>query len=123
MDNKYGRLFIESDVQAILEYAVRELDIVPTDDEDYDERVTDYAANLLAEALTDKADIRFKFGDDDEPQFVLRGRDKRAAGAIKHYRDHQSPSAPDNHTDAIQKAFRAFNDYRERFPGQMKEPD
>jgi hypothetical protein len=110
MDNKYGRIFTASDVEKILEWV-----------EDNTNSASNIDCDGILEAM-DEEGVRFKF-DVDEPLFVLRGRDKRAAGAIMHYRDHQAPSAPDNHTEAIQRAFRAFNDYRETHPGMMKEPD
>ena len=103
-DSKYGRIFTASDVEKIFEYA----DIPGS-----------FASTLKH---MDADNVRFKF-EPDEPLFILRGRDRRAAGAIMHYRDHQSPNAPSNHTDGIAKAFRAFNLYREENPGLVKEPD
>jgi hypothetical protein len=64
--------------------------------------------------------VRFKF---DARRAGLRrsvAHDKRAAGAIKHYLDHQAQRAPTNHIDGIMKAFRSFNTYREQNPGQMR---
>jgi hypothetical protein len=119
MDNKYGRIFTEADVISILEHAVSQL---ASDEFDTPEAVDEEAANLLDEAVGPGTDLRLKF-DKDEPLFILRGRDKRAIGAIKFYSEHQSPRAPVNHLDAIDKALQAFIDYRESSPGQMKEPD
>ncbi len=116
-DNKYGRIFTENDVLAIISRVANTKETRGIDPE-----------QLLREVLEcdgpfdDYDELRLKF-DADEPLFILRGRDKRAAGAIMHYRDHQSPSAPHNHTAAIDAAFLAFNTYRQEHPGMMKEPD
>jgi hypothetical protein len=103
-DNKYGRVFTGSDVEKILEYVDAE----------------DSFDAILGEM--DKDDVRFKF-EPDEPIFILRGHDRRAIAAIRHYQDHQSPSAPQNHVDAIASAVAAFDRYREENPGKLKEPD
>jgi hypothetical protein len=105
-DNKYGRIFTAADVEKVLQVAEAEGHF------NFD--------TLLPEL--DKRGVRFKFPA-DEPLFILRGRDKRALGAIRFYQDHQSPRAPVNHTDAIAKAFRAFDDYANSHPGELKEPD
>lgn len=109
MDNKYGRVFTESDVDKILEWIGDQGEGQPLD---------------LAVALENMDDegVRFKF-EVDEPLFVLRGHDKRAIGAIKFYAEHQSSRAPVNHLDAIDKTLQAFIDYREANPGKLKEPD
>lgn len=109
-DNKYGRVFAESDVAKILEWV--EENTNPASAIDYDG---------IIESM-DEEGVRFKF-EPDEPLFILRGHDKRAIGAIKFYSDHQSPRAPVNHLDAIDKALQAFIDYREANPGKLKEPD
>src|SRR4051794_2765405 len=108
-DNKYGRIFTEGDVEKILER--------------YDPEFAHGDTELvdLLDAM-DKEGVRFKFSA-DEPTFTFRARDKRAAGAIKHYLDHQAPNAPTNHIEGIMRAFRSFNTYREQNPGQMREPD
>jgi hypothetical protein len=109
-DSKYGRMFTQSDVEKILEWVEENTNSASAID----------TAGIL-EAM-DAESVRFKF-DRDEPTFTLRARDKRAAGAIRHYLDHQARNAPTNHIDGIMKAFRSFNTYREENPGQMKEPD
>jgi hypothetical protein len=109
-DSKYGRMFTQSDVEKILEWVEENTNSASAID----------TAGIL-EAM-DGEGVRFKFSA-DEPTFTFRARDKRAAGAIKHYLDHQARNAPTNHIDGIMKAFRAFNTYREENPGQMKEPD
>lgn len=102
-DSKYGRVFIENDVIAILEAAGNE------DGED--------TLNKVVE------DVRLKFNDETEPLFVLRGRDKRALAAVRYYRDNQSSSAPQNHLDGCDKAVRQFEEFRSMSPEQMREPD
>jgi hypothetical protein len=111
-DNKYGRVFTQGDVEKILDFLYDE-EYLRTDD---DLGVDDILRDM------DAKEVRFKF-EPDEPIFVLRGHDKRAAGAIKHYLDHQGPRAPENHVNGIMAAFRSFNVYREENPGKMREPD
>jgi erythromycin esterase-like protein len=108
-DNKYGRVFTESDVEKILEWFEEQGEGQPLD---------------LEAALEgmDGQGVRFKF-EADEPLFILRGHDRRAVGAIRFYQDHQHPRTPQNHTDAIASAVAAFDRYREENPGKLKEPD
>jgi hypothetical protein len=109
-DNKYGRVFTEGDVEKILEWV---------------EENTNSASAIDFTGIIDSMDnegVRFKF-EPDEPLFILRGHDKRAIGAIRFYQDHQSPRAPVNHMDAIEKAALAFDSYRQEHPGELKEPD
>lgn len=113
-DNKYGHVFTEADVLKILEYVLVEGEMSTS------EQASGEAANWLSDVMEEN--IRFKFAK-DEPLFILRGRDKRAIAAIRFYHDHQSPSAPVNHMDAIGKAIRSFDAYREQHPGELKEPD
>jgi hypothetical protein len=108
-DNKYGRVFTESDVEKIFEWIVAQGEGQPLD------------LGMVLESMDDEG-VRFKF-DPDEPIFILRGHDRRAIGAIKHYQEHQSARAPHNHTKAIDTAYQSFLDYREQNPGQMKEPN
>lgn len=105
-DNKYGRLFTTADVERIVEYAHR------TQSGDLD--------GILADM--DDDGVRFKW-EADEPLFVLRGRDNTAEGAVRFYRDHQRPRAPQNHTEGIDKAVTAFRTYRTDNPQMMKDPD
>lgn len=108
MDSKYGQLFTESDVEKLLDVAGS-----------MEWHHADWAS-VLAKAKEEG--IRFKFPE-DEPIFVLRGRDQRAIGAIRYYRDHQSPRAPMNHLDGLDKAVDNFERYRHTNAGDMKEPD
>lgn len=108
-DRKYGHIYTESDVAAIVQWLW-----------EFDDDIT---PNRAMRMLTNgEADIRLKF-DRDEPLFVLRGRDKKAEGAIKHYEDHQAPNAPHNHLDGIRASRLAFQQYRQEHPGKMKDPD
>jgi hypothetical protein len=84
-DNKYGRMFTQADVVLILERYDPEF----SDGEHGDSE--ENFADLLEDM--DRSGVRFKF-EPDEPLFTFRGHDKRAAGAIRHYLDHQSPRAP-----------------------------
>lgn len=107
MDRKYGHLFTEADVTAILQWA-------------WDDELP--PAKIMQRIINDDHDIRLKF-DRDEPLFCLRGRDRRAEGAIMHYEDHQAPNAPRNHVEGIAASRRDFREFREANPGRMKEPD
>jgi len=102
-DNKYGRIFTASDVQKILD-ATGGGDL-----------------GHILEAM-DAQDVRFKWPV-DEPLFILRGRDKRARGAVRFYADHQSAQAPFNHMNAVEAAYRAFDTYADANPHLLKEPD
>ncbi len=104
MDSKYGRIFTEEDVKAIVELAV-EQEVSSVDE---------------AETLMDDFDGRFPA---DEPIFVLRARDKRALAAVRQYRENQSPRAPVNHIEGLDKAVREFEKFRVQHADQMKEPD
>lgn len=107
-DNKYGRVFTQADVEKMLNYAA---------DHGYDgEGAADLAARMDADGE------RFKFPA-DEPLFILRGRDKRARGTVRYYADHQSAQAPFNHMNAVEAAYRVFDNYANDNPGEMKEPD
>lgn len=108
MDLKYGHLYTEADVTAILQWAWDDGDIPP--------------AKMMQLLINGDHDIRLKF-DRDEPLFVLRGRDRRAEGAIIHYDEHQATNAPRNHVEGIAASRRAFREFREANPGRMKEPD
>ena len=112
-DSKYGRVFTESDLEKILEW-------LEHNGIGYDGSVMN--ADSILKAM-DEEGIRFKFADDTEPLFILRGRDKRALGTVRHYRDNQARNAPSNNLDACDKAVRLFEDYRNMSPEKMKEPD
>ena len=108
-DNKYGRVFTEGDVEKIFEWIGNAGDGQPLD--------LEWTLKLM-----DEEGVRFKF-DADEPLFILRGRDQRAIGAIRFYQDHQSPRAPQNHTDGIASALAQFDRYRSEHASKMREPD
>lgn len=109
MDSKYGRIFTEHDLLAFAHHVGSELAGV---DRGFSK---DQLSGMLAEF-----DGRFPM---DEPLFVLRARDKRALGAVRHYRDHQSAQAPTNHLDGVEKAYRQFSLFAEENPELMREPD
>lgn len=107
-DRKYGRIFTVSDVEKILDVAGEfEWHKVHLD-------------SIIA--TMDEEGVRFKF-EPDEPTFTLRGRDKRAEGAIRFYGDHQSPRAPVHFLEGIDAAADEFRRYRDEHPEQIKEPD
>lgn len=110
-DSKYGRIFTESDVEKILEHL-------------HDTYASSSPPPVLENVLgaMDENGVRFKFSE-EEPTFILRARDKRAIGAIRYYRDHQSPRAPQNHLDGLDKSVDLFEKYRIECAGEMKEPD
>lgn len=97
---KYGRLFTEDDVRSMLEA--------------YEE--TGHNFDDLVQSG------RFTFPE-DEPLFVLRAQDKRALGAIRYYQDHQNPRASIAHLNNIERAVRAFEDFRFHKADRLKEPD
>lgn len=107
-DRKYGRIFTEEDVLRILWYSQNNPDraMEPT--------------TVIAKMDEDGANFKFPV---EEPTFTLRARDRRAAGAIHHYRDHQSPRAPLNHLDGIDRAEQDFLLFRRNFPELLKDPD
>lgn len=120
MDRKYGRIFTEPDVEKVIEHVVSEL---ASDELDTPELVQNEVDTFMEELFGQDEDaIRVKF-ERTEPTFTLRARDTRAIAAIRFYLDHQSPRAPSNHTEGIEKALKEFEDYRRYYPDQIKEPD
>ena len=119
-DNKYGELYTEDELVKVVRMAVQSMvemvgnsDI--TNSMRTDQRFSD--ANIREVARTDINRV-FHPG---EPLFVLRGQDRRALGAIRWYRDHQWPSAPQEHFDSIDEALAFFEEYRKL--ASSKEPD
>lgn len=109
-DRKYGRVFTDSDIEKIFEWLWQTHGLS-----------TDLLPENVISAMDDNG-VRFKFPI-DEPIFILRGRDKRALGTVRHYLDHQSPRAPQNHLDGIEAAVTQFERYRINHSEDMKEPD
>jgi hypothetical protein len=108
-ENKYGQLYTEADVVAILDFVLEDLDS-PLTVGDYMEAVRAGEAGTL------------KFPP-DEPTFVLRGQDKRALAAVRFYRDHQNPRASFLHSNGVEKAMTAFEKFRVVHNDRLKEPD
>lgn len=108
-DSKYGRVFTQGDVEKILEWV-----------QAHDDDIT----LTLSDVLDDMQDggVRFKF-DADEPLFILRGRDRRAIGAIRFYQDHQASNVPESHANCIASDMSAFDRYRNDHAEKMREPD
>ena len=120
MDNKYGELYTEDELVAIVQTAVDE--VIKLCGKDRDEDVTDILERFnegnIREVARTENNRMFLPG---EPLFVLRGQDRRALGAIRWYRDHQFPSAPQDHLDSIEEALARFEVYRKM--AATKEPD
>lgn len=103
-DSKYGKIFTEEDVLALLD----ELGF----------------GNIQAERYVKTASTHFP---DHEPLFIFRGRDKRALGAIMHYRGTCSVAeaegkVPTQHVDAIDEAVSHFDRFRLEYPDELTEP-
>jgi hypothetical protein len=108
-DSKYGRLFTEQDLIDFAYHVGEELAGVDRG----------FSKDQL-DSMVDDFTGKFPPG---EPLFLLRARDKRALGAVRHYRDHQSQKAPSNHLDGVEKAYRQFSLFAEEHPDLMREPD
>jgi len=105
-DNKYGRIFTQADVEKIVEFV----------------QASPPRPLHTTIALMEANGERFKFPE-DEPVFVLRGRDKRARATVRYYADHQSAQAPFNHMNAVEGAYRSFDLFANDNPELIKEPD
>lgn len=117
-DNKYGELYTEDEVVQLVKMAVESAVNFMDNGESPDdvlERFTDADIREVA-----RTDIERKFHP-GEPLFVLRGQDKRALGAVRFYREHQWPSATQEHLNSVDAAVERFEAYRNL--GHMKEPD
>ena len=57
---------------------------------------------------------------DDEPVFIMRAKDRRAAVTLSNYR---ARCKDDQHVAAVGKRVFEFDDYAKRHPELMKEPD
>ena len=61
---------------------------------------------------------------DDEPAFVLRGRDKLAADAILGYAAAcREAGCPEEHLTQVHEAVSRFDRFAEQHPDRMKLPD
>ena len=60
---------------------------------------------------------------DDEPLFLLRGRDSNAADTLIDYGERcRRSGCPESHTDGIAAARKAFDRFRKAHPERMKQP-
>jgi hypothetical protein len=109
MDNKYGRVFTQGDVEKIFEWIVAQGEGQPLN------------LGMTLESMDDEG-VRFKWNA-NEPIFVLRGQDRTAEAAIRFYREHQRPSAPPDHLDAIDSAVDSFREFRTNNPQLVRDPD
>lgn len=103
-DNKYGKLYTVDDVLSIVETCLE----TGIEDE--------------GEALEIINNHVGKFSG-DMPVFVMSAKDRRALGAIRHYRDNQSPGAPSGHLASIDRAIADFEKWRNNNPDKMRNPD
>jgi hypothetical protein len=117
-DNKYGELYTEDELVKVVEMAVQAVLDLCASNEDTNEIWGRFSEANIREVA--RADIVRTFLP-GEPLFVLRGKDRRAQGAIRWYRDHQFPSAPAEHLDSIDEALARFEAYRKL--AATKEPD
>jgi len=117
-DNKYGEVYTEDEVVKLVQMAVDSaVGYMSNGENEQDVRNRFSDADIREVARTDIERV-FHPG---EPLFILRGQDKRALGAVRFYRDHQWPSATQEHLNNIDAAVERFEAYRQL--GHMKEPD
>jgi hypothetical protein len=117
-DNKYGELYSEDELVKVVEMAVQAVIDLCANGEDTNEIWGRFSEANIREVARADIERSWKPG---EPLFVLRGQDRRALGAIRWYRDHQFPSAPQEHLDKIDEAVARFEAYRKM--AATKEPD
>lgn len=121
-DTKYGRLFTEADVLAIVDEALMagrdgfdDLDAPPG------ERMLLILEALIERAEADKAPMRFPA---DEPLFLLRGQDGAALYAVGCYGAISwTMGAGVAHAAAVNLAARQIGEWQEANPGRVKIPD
>ena len=118
MDNKYGEMYSEDELVKVVEMAVQAVIDLCADGEDTNEIWGRFSEANIREVARSDIERLFLPG---EPLFVLRGQDRRALGAIRWYRDHQFPSANQDHLDSIEEALARFEAYRKI--AATKEPD
>ncbi len=104
-DAKYGRLFTEDDVQAILRVAG--------------------ADDGLETALHNLAYSGYKLRfDGDEPLFLLLGRDKAVVPTLHGYLDHSAAAgSPAAHIAAVNEQIERFEDWQATHPDVVDAPD
>ena len=117
-DTKYGEVYTEEELITVVQMAVVSvLEAVSNGEADEDIK-RQFTAGEICQVARNDIDRKFSPG---EPLFILRGQDKRALGAVRWYRDHQWPSATQDHLSNIDKAVEHFEAYRQI--GPVKEPD
>jgi hypothetical protein len=104
LNSKYGRLFTEADVRKYIE-GLGGVDFSGSIDDD-----------------SELSTVESTFPE-DEPLFVLRAKDRRALGAVRFYYTHQSNYVTDKHLQGIERAIKAFDEFRNQHPERLKEPD
>jgi hypothetical protein len=117
-DKKYGEMYTEDELVQVVQMAVESAVGFVSNGESSDEVIERFSDADIREVA--RTDIKRKFHP-GEPIFILRGQDKRALGAVRFYREHQWPSATQEHLDNIDDAVADFEAYRNL--GHMKEPD
>lgn len=117
MDGKYGRLFTEQDVRKIVRYAT--ISAQTMSPELSSEQVMN---DVLDDKISDDFNLTFP---KDEPLFLLRAKDKRSLGAVRHYHDlcDRSVGVGVDHLDGVEKSVRQFEEFRADNPDRMKDPD
>lgn len=117
-DNKYGEIYTEDELIEVVQMAVDAVLGLVNSGEDHNEIKLRFNEADIREVARSDIDRKFLPG---EPLFVLRGKDRRALGAIRWYRDHQWPNATPEHLDGIDEALARFEAYRKL--AATKEPD
>lgn len=109
-DGKYGRIFTEEDVREILVFAC-----------DDNKLSAGEAMNDLVHSKHSPVQTRFPA---DEPIFVLRGQDRLALGAIQHYYHRcMGRLRPQALLTEVERALKAFEQFRADHPDRIKYPD
>jgi hypothetical protein len=117
-DNKYGEIYTEDELVEVVQMAVDGVLKLVKDGEDENEIKLRFNDGDIREVARTEIDRHWLAG---EPLFILRGKDRRALGAVRWYRDHQWPNAESEHLERIDDAVALFEEYRK--VGVMKEPD
>lgn len=115
-DSKYGRIFTEQDVKELIGWAYahgRDIGNIEDAGGELD--------NWIMAAADDGTPMTFP---DDEPVFVLRGKDKAAATTIGSYADEcEALGSPAAHVSAVQHAGGAMLAWQAQHPEHVKVPD
>lgn len=114
-DSKYGRLFTEQDVMAIVDEALM-LNLagnVAT--------VPELLRDLIARAEADKAPMRFPA---DEPLFLLRAQDTYAAPLVSEYATRcRKTGVSDEHVNGALGVVGSMLAWQGKHPDRVKVPD